>query len=801
MPASKRIFSPAIGLDADANIQPRHPADAAAWIWHPDCAEGRTAFLRFHLDFEITTRTTLRAHVSADQRFQLHIDGGEVGFGPDRCDIDAWSVHSYEITLDAGAHRIEALVWWLADKTLANPGSKLKPPVAQSTWRGGFLFAGEGWLAPLLNTGAAAWRVTDMTAAVRLKAHSFRVYHDIGPEFHVDGAAWNAATACTSAVIVAAGIKKNPHGVRRPGWRLTPSALPEQTRSRVTTGRVRAVLSEITDGPFRETVGSGTEEWRKLFRGEHPLTIPPRTQCTVLWDFEDYICGYARISSDGGAESRVRIDWAESLYAGGANKHPDDKGNRDEIDGKQFIGFGDEFFPDDGAVHFPTFWWRSGRYLRVTVSTAATPLTLRSFEVISTGYPFGDAAHFRSDNDALDKAFVNAIRTLRVSAHELWVDCPYYEQMAYVGDNRLTALASYALFSDDRLARRMIELFDRSRCADGFVAERVPGMWRQTSVTYSLLWVLMVRDFAWWRDDADFVRARLPGMRAMLDNVRTLCDRDGALAKIPGWPFVDWVPDWDQGCGPGMREGDSSIVNLHWLLALRAAVELEDFFGEPEFAVFYSRCADRVEAAVRNRYWSASDGLLRDTRDTTAPFSEHAQALGILAGIQSPGGMQAWVDAWLARDDLAQATIYFSFYPIEALHRAGRESAVAKKINKWHGIVSSAGLLTLPESPEPTRSDCHGWGAHVRWHAAATLAGVRPDAPGFARVVVEPQMGSLHEIDTQVRHPRGVINVSLRRAGEKLRASIELPGGVMGDLRMSGKSVPLHAGKNELNLP
>jgi hypothetical protein len=33
----------------------------------------------------------------------------------------------------------------------------------------------------------------------------------------------------------------------------------------------------------------------------------------ILWDFEDYVCGYARLSLAGGAGSKVAIEWAEAL--------------------------------------------------------------------------------------------------------------------------------------------------------------------------------------------------------------------------------------------------------------------------------------------------------------------------------------------------------------------------------------------------------------------------------------------------------------------------------------------------------
>jgi alpha-L-rhamnosidase len=807
----KRTFLPATGFPADTNILPQHPADAAAWIWHPACGLGETAFLRFMLEFDLEAPATLPLHVSADQRFQLRLDDEEVGYGPDRCDVENWSVTSYEAVLASGRHRLEALVWWLADETLANrpahagagttPSLPMKPPIAQASWRGGFLLATNPAHASRLNTGTARWQVENHTDAIRAVPKRSYTYHDIGPEFHTDGTGWSTPAHAEDAEVIAGPIAGNVFGVQRPGWRLTPATLAEQSRFAVHSGRLRVIELSWTDGPFSAAAGDVGEirAWSSLLTGGELVTVPPRSERTVLWDFEDYVCGYAELATAGGAGARVRIDWAESLHEAKSVsdvRSETGKGRRDDIAGKVFYGFGDEYFISEGSVRYPALWWRSGRFLRVCVRTADEPLRIATLAVRSTGYPLGDAAPFSSDDAGLDEVMVLAERTLRACAHELWVDCPFYEQMAYVGDTRLAALCNYAMFADDRLSRRMIELFDQSRRDTGLVAERHPTGWRQVSTTYSLLWVLMVRDFAWWRDDEGFVRQRLRAVRSMLEEVWACTDADGLLAAVPGWPFVDWVPEWSHGCGPGVREGDSCLVNLHLLLALRAAVDLEAIVGEPELASLARRRAAQVSTGILARYWSADRNLLSDTR-SPAPFSEHAQALGLLAGIEPPGGRERWTDAWIASTDLSVATIYFSFYTIEALQQTARTDAWHRRLALWRQ-VHARGLLTLPEAPEPTRSDCHGWSAHVRWHAVASLAGVRPLAPRFASVGVAPQFGAVHHVRAEVNHPRGWVRVELRREDDRLTGAIDLPSDTPGELRWQGRQYSLHPGANAI---
>lgn len=794
-------------------MRARQPADHAAWIWHPHCAVGSTAFLRFRLEFELPVAAAMTIHVSADQRYQLRIDGALIGGGPDRGYVTQWPVASHELKLSAGKHEVESLVWWIADATLAGlradpavagavAAAQTRPPVAQSTWRGGFLFAADEAHASLVNTGRAPWRVVNLTDAVRLTPPAFPVYHDIGPEFEIDAGKWTGRHD-ERAVVVAGNIPGNPHGVQRPGWRLQPSGLPEQVRKRVEGGRPRARVGQWTDGPWAETSPETPEmrEWAGLLRGTGEITVPPRTECTLVWDFERYICGYAHLTTTAGVGARVRIDWAEGLFVAPSREalgRDTAKGERGEISGKIFAGFGDEYLPAGEWAEFPALWWRSGRYLRVQVRTAEEPLVIREFKIVATGYPLGEASTFSCDQAEWNRLAARCEATTRACAHEVWADSPYYEQMAYVGDSRLAGLMNYALFADDRLSRRMLALFDESRANHGLVAMRAPGDWTQVSVTYSLWWVAMVRDFAWWRDDAAFVRSWLRGVRAMLDEVQALTDVDGLLKTTPGWPFVDWVPGWDEGCGPGVRAGDSSIVNLHWVLALKAYGELEAHFGAPELAARAERWAARVGREIVAQFWDEPRGLLADTHGRHR-FSEHAQALGILAGLPVPGGSERWVEAWLKDRDLTPPTAYFSFYVLEALGSVGRTDEIGRRIAAA-GAESASGLLTMPEAPEPTRSDCHGWSAQWRWHLAATVAGVRPLAPGFARVGVTPRFGPLRSIEATVRHPRGTIGISLQRDDRRLSGWVVFPTDIRGELQWNGAVHPLQAGENRIEV-
>jgi len=791
---------------ADANTLKRHPAEAGAWIWHPAYTSGGTAILRFTLRLKLAKAASPVIHVTGDNRFQLRCDGQIVSFGPDRCDVDHWTVHSLRLDLAAGEHELEAIVWWLADPECL--GSRTdqdgsdpapRPPMAQMTFRGGFLLYSEDLPAESVNTGVADWRVADLTGAVRLFRQRIPHYFDVGPSHDFEWGAWkNAPTA--KPVTVVGSLQENIYGVRRPGWCLAPATLPEQRRKPWSGGRIRAARKGWGGEAFTEAEEKAAGEWQPLLEGG-TRELSARSEWTLIWDFGQYRCGYPYLSISAGKGARIEWDWAEALYEApteDAVAGPTLKGHRGEIRGKSFLGYGDRWTVAGDGGTTPFLWWRAGRYVRLRIATGDEPLRIESLAMLETGYPFERDGQWRSSDagwDALMPIFDNSFRC---SAHEQWTDSPYYEQMSYVGDDALHMLSNYAWYGDDRISRRALMMFDWSRRPSGLVAERYPSSWRQESITYSMIWPMMIRDFVNWRDDPAFVRGLLPGLRSMMAEIEGLEQKNGLLTGSPGWPFVDWVPEWNTGCGPGVREGDSSIVNLHWVLCLQAVAEIEDAHGDPALAVRCRKLAVENFSAIVSRYWDKTRGLLLDTVGH-AKASEHAQFLALLTGLLDPGKTRGCLDALCGGGDLSRATIYMAFYLLNALYLHGKDDEFHRRLEFWRGLTVQ-GFTATPEAPEPSRSDAHAWGAHPAWHSLASMAGIRPAAPGFRRVRIAPCPGSLKDIGCSVVHPKGIIAVEMKFSGGKVSATVTLPEGIPGEFVWRGITRELQPGKTNIEI-
>jgi hypothetical protein len=210
--------------------------------------------------------------------------------------------------------------------------------------------------------------------------------------------------------------------------------------------------------PTRDHVDSH-EAWQALLDGTAPLTIPAHTTQRVIIDINEYVCAYPQLTISGGFDASVRIDWEKSLSSNPA-EFVRVKTNRNEINGKFFNGVGDTFI-SDGSDHadMTSLWWQSGRYIEICVATADTPLVIERITIAETGYPFQLSGTFDCDDQRLTSIIPMMQRVLQMCAHETYMDCPYYEQLMYVGDTRLEALVTHVLTGDDRLPARPSSYF------------------------------------------------------------------------------------------------------------------------------------------------------------------------------------------------------------------------------------------------------------------------------------------------------------------------------------------------------
>ena len=783
--------SPRPGPDtllAAAGAAPGGPAPrawTAVWVSAPGASPFDFGVYHFRRELTLAQKPArFVVHASADNRYQLFVNGVRVVWGPARGHLSAWPYETVDLApwLREGRNVLAAVVWNFGEEA----------PLAQHTWQAGFLLQGDGEAEADANTSAKWLATTNRSyAPLRVTYATVRGYWAAGPGERVDGTkypwGWERADFDASAWVPAvAGDRAQPRESRDAHSRhmLVPRAIPLMEERPERLSRVRR--AEGVTPPAG--VPASPSDW----------TVAPGQKVRLLLDRDELTTAYPELEVSGGAGASIGIRYAEALFSGPQGTA---KGHRDQIDGKVFAGYGDEFLPDGGAHRvFRPLWWRTFRYVELTIETKDAPLTVHDVRCTYTGYPFQRTATLtalggQSRRDEVARMMEVGWRTARLCAHETYMDCPYYEQLQYAGDTRIQALVSYYMTGDGRLGRQAIEALDASRTPEGLTFSRAPSRLPQYIPPFSLWWIGMVHDYWRYQDDAAFVRAQLPGIRAVLTYFAGRQGADGHLSNVGWWNYVDWVDTWSGGVPPLGSRGESALLDLQLLLAYQWAAELETALGNSALASQDRAAADSLRANIRSAYWKPERGMFADVADGSR-WSQHAQALAILAGVATPDEQRPLVERMLTTEGLAPASIYFRYYVHRAVVEAGLGDRYLDLLGQWREMLDM-GLTTWAEKSEPTRSDAHAWGSSPNVEFLRTVLGVDSAGPGFSKVRIAPHLGTFGEVTGRVPHPKGFVEVSLKReatGGGGLNATITLPAGVSGELEWSGRRYPLGPG-------
>jgi alpha-L-rhamnosidase len=760
---------------------------SARWIAVPGASAFDYGVYHFRRVFDLPdTPSSFIVHVTADNRYQLFVNGERVVWGPARGDLNHWRFETVDVAprLKGGRNVLAAVVWNFGEYA----------PEAQVTHRTAFLLQGDSARERTIDTNAQ-WKCTASRAYRPLHySHAqMRGYFVAGPCDAVDGAShpWGWEQLDFDDSQWASSFSD-------PRWTAAPRSSIDAPNRWLLVPRDIPLMEERPERLAAVRRSSGVDVPAAFPRQPARFTVAANARARLLLDQARLTTAYPELVVSGGVGAVIRIGYAEALFVDAAKGL--EKGNRNDVDGKTFVGYYDSFTSDGGKNRlYRPLWWRTYRYVDVDIETTAEPLTIEDFRGVYTGYPFERKARFDAGSERIASMLDVGWRTARLCAHETYMDCPYYEQLQYAGDTRIQALVSYYNAGDTRLAKNAIAQLDHSRTAEGATMSRAPTRQQQYIPPFSLWWIGMVHDYWRYVDDPAFVRDMLPGVRAVLGFFARHQKPNGSLGPLPWWNFVDWA--WtNRGIPPMAENGSTTCLDLQLLLALDWVAELEEALGSKGRAAELRASAGTLRATVKELYWDTSRLLFADTPGRKE-FSQHANALAVLARVVEGEEARALVNRTLADSSLTQCTLYFRHYLHSAVNQVGEGDRYLDLLGEWDKMLER-GLTTWAEKPEPTRSDCHAWSASPNYEIFRTVLGIDSAAPGFKRILIRPFLGKLTRASGAIPHPAGEVAVSLvRQADGKLSADVTLPAGVTGEFEWRGWRRTLPSGRSTFSAP
>ena len=511
----------------------------------------------------------------------------------------------------------------------------------------------------------------------------------------------------------------------------------------------------------------------------HGFTLP---LCTVaahseerfVLDAGEEMTAFLTLALSGGKGAVIELLQSECYVM------PEGKGNRLDHANGHLEGYTDSYTVAgfDREVYEP-FWFRTFRFLQVTIRTAEEPLELKALRYDETGYPLAVKTSVTTSDPTLTPVWDISLRTLRRCMHDTYMDCPFYEQLQYVQDTRSEILYTYAVSADDRLARQAIDDFACSQRPDGLLNACYPNKNANVIPGFSLYYILILHDHMMYFGEKGLIRQYLPTVERILQFFCSHRTQSGLVDKVGGvngeaaeWSFIDWAAEWmpTTGMPTAGLYGPLTMESLLYLYGLQKAAELADWIGETALAGDWRGQAEALHLAIRQNCLDES-GMLTDGPGRTE-LSQQAQVFGVLTGTLTEAEGRQNLLRTVEDRTITQCTVAMCFYLFRALEKTGLYEYTDRYWDIWRGMVHN-GCTTCVESPGSyARSECHAWGSLALYELPTIILGVRPAAPGYEKIEVRPAPGVLTSASGTVHTPRGNLNVAWKKSASGIDLQI-----------------------------
>ena len=475
--------------------------------------------------------------------------------------------------------------------------------------------------------------------------------------------------------------------------------------------------------------------------------------------FDNYVRCRCEYTFSGTGE--VRLLWSEAPFDQNRKKLHREAWNDCVIPGKPAV-----LKFQNGGRWFD-YHYRTGRCLQIECSGN---ITITGMTFTSVKYPYAKKWNANCSLDKVNKVLELAWNTLDFCSFESFMDCPYYEQMQYVGDVRIESLISYVTEKNTALPLKAIRQLGRSTELFGVTLSRFPSWQDQQIPAFSLVWILLLEDYAIWQNPDEIV-SELDNARKNIGFFQQHLDSDG-LPDFAGWDRISgwdgktgWnFMDWHDSLFRGIPKGNAPLSVLY-VLALEAMARLEKMAGGN--GEQYRNMAKNAADKILERYFIGEKNIFADDEKREF-FSEHPQIFSILS--------ENLPDCNLELENAIPAGIYFSHYFLEAAYKLRQPDVFWKRFSQWFPIIDS-GLKTLPEEFTHPRSDCHAWSSHVLYHYFASILGIRPRNVRQKEWNLDPLITDIDFASGTLVHSSADISVSWKRQNGKISVTYDFPAG------------------------
>jgi hypothetical protein len=763
----------------------------ASWVSHPDILGGEDRVVLFRNTFEVNDSSAdFIINISADNHYFLYVNGKLITHGPQLSDIQHYKYETLNLKdyLQKGRNILAVKVINFGKRRFLGMQSIFTSLMVNGVTKN----------AEQLNTTGKhdTWVCT------------------LDDSYKANEVVWRGDE---KKAIVGGFYANNPTDIvdlnaYPTGWELldfndTHWQKNEFFENASSMGGSIAYLLEPRNLPLlswdEEQIGSIVRSLKPItskFPSSDELKIPANTKITFLIDQQYVTNGFPELQFSKGKFAHITIKYAENLF--GPNN---EKGDRNDLEGKQLLGYYDLIISNgkDQQKFIPN-WMRTFRFIEFEIETKEQSLVLNSFKNHRSRTTIPSIAKFITDNELYNQIFEICKRTIDICTQDYFLSDAYYETMQYVGDTKIQALIWQAMSGNAEHTKNAIRQFGHSRDSDGNILGAYPLRSTFIYPTYSLIWVDMIADYYNVYGDKEFIHTYKDGIVNTLAGFERNMNELNLVNKTPYRYFIDWYTGPNNGSGTATKNDgeNSAVVSLHYVHALQNAAMLFKEIGDNQTSLEYQNRAEEIKKSVYELCFDSKRNIFAERPDKTI-YDQHTNIMAILTDAIPKNEQRALLDKILNDKDLLQATYYYRFYLFEAIKKVGAPELFDTAQKPWEKMIEDHMTTTLErfESIEkPTRSEVHPWSASPAYFYFNYLAGIQSVKNDFEEVRIAPAFGKLKTMEGLLPTSKGIIVFKLNRTKNKLSAEITLPDTMVGNLSWQGTEIPLNKGKNTYSI-
>lgn len=470
----------------------------------------------------------------------------------------------------------------------------------------------------------------------------------------------------------------------------------------------------------------------------------------------------AKVELDIAGKAEMKILFSECY------QHGEDKKLRDDTSGELLGAY--DVVKTDGDVTYSPYWFRAFRFVRIEADDISAIREVRAYRV---NYPFDISGSFECSDANYNKMWDVSINTLKCCTHEIYVDCPHYEQQQYVMDSAIESAVTMRLTHDTAMVRKCIGEFAASQQPNGLLCANYPCSYVQIIPGFSFFFVFLLKDYLDYSADTAFA-AKYTGV---IDKIFAFFDNQvrekGYITNSIFWDYQDWVDGWHNGKSP-VPDGEAiSLYNMYYACALKEAAYIFRKVGRSLVADEYMQRYEKLKSTINKLCYNYDKGMYRDGSGCDT-YCVHNGVWAILADIV-PEGELPRVAACISDMSISRASFSMNYYLFRAMEKCGRYDYAKELFGGWQDMLDNH-CTTWCENPGNPRSECHAWSCAPIHEFSSHILGVKYSFDD--EINIEPETMGLQFAKGSIPTRHGLVKTDWKLEGTKFSVSVEAPEGV-----------------------